>query len=371
MNKDEVIKKRLSIDKKFGRYFFLAVAIVIICSLIGFVLFVDRQAIAKIIEFNLKNPEQALELQTIIRRGIIILLLNTLVISLIVMKITNKLLITPIKQITLATKKVATGDFNVNLESKRNDEIGELTENFNKMVKDIVSTEKLQKEFIDNVSHEIKTPISSIQGFAKMIRDGDITEEERKDYSQIIIDESNRLLNLSGNMLKLSKLQNQSKILNKESINITEQIRKAISLLEAKWSEKEIKFDINMEEKYYTCDEDLMFQVWTNLIDNGIKFSKDKGKIKISLHQQYDDIIVQFKDYGIGMDEDECKQVFTRFYQIDKSHSGKGFGLGLPIVKRIVELSNGTIWVESKINEGTMVTVKLPIEKDSSNVIIV
>jgi len=270
----------------------------------------------------------------------------------------------PIKKISGAAKKVAAGDFSIKLETYREDEIGELTNNFNDMVKDLGSIESLQKEFVDNVSHEIKTPITSIQGFAQLLRDDNISKEEKNEYIDIIEEESNRLLNLSTSMLKLSKLQNQNKITNAEQIDISEQIRKALSILEPKWREKEIVFNISMENKYFYGDEDLIFQVWINLLENAIKFSEQKGKIDIILKEKDNWIEIVIKDYGIGMDEEEKKKVFTRFYQIDKSHSGKGSGLGLAIVKRIIELSKGEIKIESEKNMGTTIIIKLPIEKN-------
>jgi len=239
------------------------------------------------------------------------------------------------------------------------------------MVKDLGSIESLQKEFVDNVSHQIKTPISSIQGFAELLEEDNLSKEERKEYTSIIKEESNRLLNLTTNMLKLSKLQNQSRITNKEQIDIAEQIRKNISLLEPKWKEKEIVFNISLEEKYFYGDGELTFQAWGNLIENAIKFSKPHGKIDISLKEKENWIEIKIKDNGIGMSEDEKKRIFTRFYQIDKSHSEQGSGLGLAIVKRIIELSKGTIDVESQKDIGTTITVNLPIEKEKSEVLVV
>ena len=262
----------------------------------------------------------------------------------------------PIKQINEATKKVTKGDYDIELETKRKDEIGELTENFNKMIKGLKSTENLQKEFINNVSHEIKTPISSIEGFAKFLKDKDLSDEDREEYANIIIEEAERLTTLTGKMLKLSKLHNQEIIVNKQEINVAEQIRKAISILEHKWAKKDIKINVNLEEKIILGDEDLIFQVWLNLLENAIKFSKQNGNI-----------IVTIKDYGIGMAEEELEKVFERFYQIDKSHSEEGSGLGLAIVKRIIELSEGEIKFESKENKGTTAIVKLPTSKAKNN----
>lgn len=239
------------------------------------------------------------------------------------------------------------------------------------MTKGLKSTENLQKEFINNVSHEIKTPISSIEGFAKLLKDKNISNEEREEYSNIIIEEAERLSNLTGKMLKLSKLHNQDKIINKQEVLIAEQIRKAISLLEPKWSEKNIKINVSLEENIFLGDEELIFQVWINLFENAIKFSNNNCQIDIKEFYNNEEIVVVIKDYGIGMQESELEKVFERFYQIDKSHSAEGSGLGLAIVKRIIELSNGKIEIKSKESKGTTVIVKLPKPKGKNNKIII
>lgn len=263
------------------------------------------------------------------------------------------------------------GDYDVELETKREDEIGEVTHNFNKMIKGLQSTENLQTEFINNVSHEIKTPISSIEGFAKLLKEKDLSDEEREEYSNIIIEESERLTNLTGKMLKLSKLHNQDRITNKQEILISEQIRRAISLLEPKWAEKDIKIKVNLEECSFLGDTELMFQVWVNLLDNAIKFSNPNGDIDVKVAIKDNNINVTVRDYGVGMQEAEMEKIFERFYQIDRSHSEEGCGLGLAIVKRIIELSEGTIEVESKENQGTTVKVKLPLDSVKNNKIII
>ena len=259
------------------------------------------------------------------------------------------------------------GDFVLNYDQMS---ATKLVDNFNKMVKDLGSIECLQKEFIDNVSHEIKTPISSIQGFAELLKDDNLTKEEREEYTNIIIEESNRLLNLSTNMLKLSKLQNQNKIVKKDQVDIAEQIRKAITLLEPKWSKKEITFNVSLQEKYFFGDEELIFQVWVNLIENAIKYSNENSKIDVTMSSNAKDIRVQIRDYGRGMNKENTKKIFSRFYQIDKSHSQEGNGLGLAIVKRIIELSNGKIEVDSEENVGTIITVILPVEKETNKILI-
>lgn len=360
-------KTKKSIKGSLAFVFFIGILVVIITTIIGFYILIDNQIINKLIQIHIEDIG---ELENIIRRNVVLLLLNAIVISIIIIQIISRIILNPIKQITEATEKVASGDFSIELETNRKGEIQELVDNFNKMVKDLGSIECLQKEFIDNVSHEIKTPISSIQGFAELLKDDNLTKEEREEYTNIIIEESDRLLHLSTNMLKLSKLQNQSKIVKKEQIDVAEQIRKAITLLEPKWSKKELTFNVSLEEKYFFGDEELIFQVWVNLIENAIKFSKENSKIDIRMDSNDDYIEVQIKDYGRGMNKEEIERIFSRFYQIDKSHSQEGNGLGLAIVKRIIELSDGTIEVSSEENVGTIMTVNLPIEKEKNKIII-
>lgn len=304
----------------------------------------------------------SLLLSSITNGNKIITVLNIFIISGILMGTATQKMLKPIKQINEATKEVASGNFEVELETKRKDEIAELIKNFNKMVKELKSIEGIQKDFVDNVSHEFKTPISSIQGFAQLLQEDEKSKEERIEYSRIIIEESNRLLNLSNNMLKLSSLQNKELITNKQKIDISEQIKKAIYLLKKNWQEKNIKFNLNLEKKTFYGDEELIFQVWVNLIENAIKFSNDSGNVDIIMQSYDNKLKVIIKDYGIGI-EDTAK-IFDRFYQADESHSQSGFGLGLTIVKRIIELSEGEILIESKKGEGSTFSVILPLAEE-------
>lgn len=186
----------------------------------------------------------------------------------------------------------------------------------------------------------------------------------------VIFEESDRLLKLSTNILKLSKLQHQEKITKKDTIDISEQIRKVIAMLEPKWRKKKLDISVDFINCYFCGDEDLMFQVWTNLIDNAIKFSNENGKIDLKTQIIKDKIIVQIKDYGIGMEKKEIDKIYTRFYQADESHSQEGSGLGLSIVKRIIDLSEGEIEINSTKNSGTTIKVKLPIKQKQSKILI-
>ena len=368
INNKNRIKKR-SIQKEMVIEFLIAIILVAIFSIIGFYVFVNQEA-SKIIEINLIGSENSKEILSIIRRSILIILLNSIIISTIIIKISSKKILKPMEKMIDATKKVASGDFDIRLETKRNDETVEFVNNFNYMVAELGKTELLQKDFIDNVSHEIKTPINSIQGFAKLLKEENITKDEKEEYISIIIEETNRLLKLSNNILKLAKLQHQDTITNKSKINLTEQIRKVLTLLEPKWRKKGLEISISYKNFFFEGNEELLFQVWTNIIDNAIKFTKEKGRIDIRLEEKDNNVEISIKDNGIGMQEEEIEKVFNKFYQVDVSHGGEGSGLGLSIVKKIVELSNGNIKIDSKLNEGTNVKVELPIAEKENTIVI-
>ena len=358
-------------QRSLMRNFIIAIVLVAILTIVEFSVLVVPKMQDKLIEINIRDKEQIDSLIYVTRKICGFAILNIVIISAVLVRINLKNIFRPIEQINEATKKVALGEYDIELESKREDEIGELTNNFNKMTHGLKSTENLQKEFINNVSHEIKTPVSSIEGFAKFLKDKNLTQEEREEYANIIIEEAKRLENLTGKILKLSKLNNQEIITNKQEIEVAEQIRKAISLLEPKWSKKDIKINVSLEEKIFLGDEDLIFQVWVNIIDNAIKFSNEGGSIDIKVYEKDGNINVEIKDRGIGMKEEELEKVYDRFYQIDRSHSKEGSGLGLAIVKRIVELSEGKIEIKSKENKGTTVIVKLPVTSEKNNKIII
>jgi len=367
--KEKIFGAKRTIQRGMVIQLSIAIILVIILSAISLYIF-THQAIAKYMVFNIDTETARNELWKIFRLGIGIIVVNTILISFAIIRISTKILAEPLKKSIEATKKVAEGDFTVRLETKRDDEIKELVDNFNIMVEQLGKTEILQKDFIDNVSHEIKTPINSIQGFTKLLDDNNLSEQERKEYINIILEETNRLLKLSNNILKLAKLQHQDKIINNEEINLSEQIKKAVLLLEPKWKDKNINFSVDAKEVYFYGDEDLLFQVWTNILDNAIKFSNENGKISVKISVAQDKISVSIKDNGIGMDSEELGMIYTRFYQIDKSHSGEGSGLGLAIVKRIVEISNGEINVQSEKGKGTTFAIILPQKKKTNKIVI-
>lgn len=270
-----------------------------------------------------------------------------------------KRVVGPVLKLSWATKEVARGNFDIQLECRSDDEVGQLTENFNTMTRELKSIEYLRKDFITNVSHEFKTPIASIQGFAKLLQSGRLSAEEKREYTDIIVEETARLSNLSSNILKISKLENQAIIKNKVMFSLDEQIRRSILLLEHEWNKKNIEFDIELEKIEYLGDEELLEQVWLNLIGNAIKFSNINGKISIRLNQTVNAVIVTVSDNGMGMRDETITRIFEKFYKGDQTHSYEGSGLGLSLVKRILDLCGGKIGVESQINEGSTFTVEL------------
>lgn len=292
------------------------------------------------------------------RVGLTLILCITIGAILIIL--TGKKAIAPIVNLTSATKEVAKGNFNVHIDNKGKDEVGELTRNFNKMTDQLKGIEYLRKDFISNVSHEFKTPIASIQGFAKLLQNKNISDIDKQEYLEIIVEETSRLSKLTTNILKLSKLENEGMITNKTIFSLDEQIRKVIVLLEHEWSKKNIDFNINLESLSFKGDDELLQQVWINLISNSIKFSNINSTISIKLIKLKSCIKITISDKGIGMDENTMERIFEKFYQGDKTHASEGNGLGLSLVKRIIDLCEGKIYVKSIPCKGTTFIIELP-----------
>lgn len=270
--------------------------------------------------------------------------------------IVGKMIIKPLKEITNATKKVATGDFSVELVNNRNDELGELIESFNKMTKELGSIEILRNDFVSDISHEFKTPITSIEGYTKLLVD--CSNEDRNEYIDIILRETKRLSTMATNILTINKLDNEG-IYNSEEFRLDEQIRKSVLLLENKWSHKDLDIDVDLDEVKIKGNKNLINQIWINLLDNAIKFSPQGKSIKIRLRNQKDKCEFTIEDEGPGIGKEEQKKIFDKFYKADKSRKKEGNGLGLSIVKKIVDLHQGNIHVESEAKVGTKIIVIL------------
>lgn len=253
----------------------------------------------------------------------------------------------PLRELMSASDRIADGDFDVRVHLTGSDDIRELGRKFNHMAEELGSIEMLRNDFVNNFSHEFKTPIVSIQGFAKALKKADISEKEREEYLDIIIDESKRLVSLSTNVLYLSRIENQSILTDKKHFNLSEQIRLVIALLDQKFTEKNLEAEFDGEEIFIDGNEEMLKQVWINLLDNAIKFSPNGEKIEVRLKAISNTISVKIRDYGCGMTPEQKQHIFEKFYQGDPSHSAAGNGLGLAIVKKIVELHGGQVVVRS------------------------
>lgn len=265
----------------------------------------------------------------------------------------------PIARLRKATQQVAQGDFTVRVAASGRDELSCLMKNFNDMVEALARNEYLQKDFISNVSHELKTPIASILGFARLLQSEGLDEATRREYVDIIADESQRLSHLSQNLLRLSSLD-RVPVTEAKPYALDEQLRRMVVQLEPTWESKAINWELDLSPTTVTAHEELLAEVWINLLANAIKFSSQDGVIQINCYAT-DQVYVEITDHGCGMDKDTMSRIFERFYQGDTSHSREGSGLGLCIVKKIIAQSGGEIHVRSTPGKGATFRVALPL----------
>lgn len=272
-------------------------------------------------------------------------------------------LVRPIKKLTKATKRIASGDFNVKLNIKQTSELGTLARSFEEMMYDLQQLEQMRREFVTNVSHEVQSPLTSISGYALALKQVDLSDHERSRYLDIIIAEAKRMSKMSDSLLKLSMLESQSKQLRLVTLSLDEQIRRVIVALQPQWSTRNIHFELDLLTVKVKADHDQLNQVWTNILRNSIKFSEDGSVINVSIKTDIKNAIVRISDTGIGIHLEDQKRIFERFFKADRSHSRQydGSGMGLAIVKQIVSLHQGDILVESEPGQGTTFIVTLPI----------
>ncbi len=285
--------------------------------------------------------------------------ISTIVASLLT-SLVSKYFFLPIKILRQAMSKVSDGDFDVTIETKFNaSEIKEVYAGFNMMTQELKSTEILQTDFVSNVSHEFKTPITAIEGYSTLLQGCENLDDEQQEYIEKILFNTKRLSVLISNILLLSKLENQSLMSQKNNFRLDEQIRQSIVGLEPLWEEKEIVFDIDLEEINYSGNENLMVHIWSNLIGNAIKFSPKGRLVKIKLENNDGEVVFTVEDRGDGISDESIKHIFDKFYQGDNSHKQEGNGLGLALVKRIVLLHNGSVFAENLVDGGCRFTVIL------------
>lgn len=261
-----------------------------------------------------------------------------------------------------AINKMASGDFNVFVKTNELDPFNEVADEVNRMAKELGSLEKMRQDFISDVSHEIQSPLTSISGFAALLRKGNLSESQISRYANIIEAESKRLSKLSENLLRLSNLESENHNLNLKNYQIDKQIESILLMLEPQWSAKSITLDVSLDKTIVCGDEDLLSQVFINLLHNAIKFTSENGNIGVKLSSNENEIECKISDTGRGISPQDQPRIFERFYKADKSRDRSlgGNGLGLSIVKKIVDLHGGKISLTSEIGKGTEFTIFLP-----------
>lgn len=270
----------------------------------------------------------------------------------------------PIMELSKAMQKVAKGDYTIRLEPPPHgpkSEMYDLWGSFNQMVQELGSTETLHADFVSNVSHEFKTPLAAISGYATLLQDDTLTVEERNEYVNTIIQSTKALTKMTGNILSLSRLETQTIISEKESFRVDEQIRQCILRLEPVWSARNLNIDPDLDRIIWNGNVELTSHIWTNLLENAVKFTPPGGEIRITAQEKDPWLVITFQDSGIGMSPEVQAHIFDKFYQGDPSHKKKGNGLGLALVRKIVTLYGGSIQVESQPDLGSSFRILLPL----------
>lgn len=279
----------------------------------------------------------------------------------------GKRILQPIANLRKAMTEVSQGDFSIVLDDQQKvHEVAQLYHDFNLMVRGLNSIEMLQNNFVSDVSHEFKTPIATIQGYVQLLQADDLSQTERQDYLRRIQDGTQQLSQLTENILKLTKLENQELGLEKQHFRLDEQLRQVILFLQPRWENQGIDWQLDLVNTDYFGNEELLYQVWLNLIDNALKYSPKNTTITISLKVLPDTVIVTISDQGIGMAEKTIPKIFDKFYQSDTSRKSKGNGLGLALVQKIIALHQGEIKVTSKLAVGTTFKIYLPLHTKKS-----
>lgn len=262
-----------------------------------------------------------------------------------------------------ATKEVAKGNFDVAVaEESPIRELRDMAHNFNRMTKELAGTELLRSDFVENVSHEFKTPLSAIEGYATLLQKPGLSEEKRAEYTGKILYNTRRLSTLTSNILLLSRLENQELDIPRETFCLDEQLREVILSQEEGWAGKGLELEVDLDSADYRGNRDLLAQVWQNLLGNAVKFVPERGLVRVLLRREANRLRVSVVDTGPGMSGEVQRRVFEKFYQGDPSRASQGNGLGLALAKRVVDLHGGEIVVSSKEGKGTTFTVYLPLD---------
>lgn len=290
------------------------------------------------------------------------ILVFTSIISILFVLISGRYIVKPVVKLTNATKKIRRGNYDVALEVRRKDEIGQLADSFAKMASELEKSEAARQEFVANVSHELQSPLTSMQGFARLLGSGTLTEKEQKEYLTVLSEETTRLSSLTKQLLTLASLDQESELRKKEPVQLAEQWRQLIQMTEWSWREKELTINLELADINYSGDAELLYQVWSNLLNNAIKYTPQGGDIQVRLYEETTNVFVEVWNSGAGISKEDMAKIFDRFYKASQSRTREegSSGLGLSICKKIITLHHGEISVESNTEKGTTFIVRLP-----------
>lgn len=344
-------KEKQGILKAFGNFFvfFLLIGFVVTCN---FILFLHS--------VNMEESE--------IREAAPITFINVLLLSLLFalidvfrrMWMINR----PVRRIRQGMKKMIAGDFQTRIPyikgENSDNEFDDIIKGLNEMAAELSGVETLRTDFVANVSHEIKTPLAVIRNYGTMLQNPQLSEAQRIEYAKAVTEQTRKLSDLISNILKLNRLENQQIYPDKKEYNLTEQICECLLVFEHAWEEKDLEIETDLEEDVIICqDAQLLSLVWNNLFSNAVKFCKRGGKIEVKVRKAGEDIFVTISDDGCGISPEVGRHIFEKFYQGDTSHATQGNGLGLALVKRVIDIVGGDISVQSALGEGTTFCVRL------------
>ncbi len=292
---------------------------------------------------------------------LLVFAVSTVVIIALIAFLWGRIPLSPLNRLIDAMHRLSLGDYSVRLRDSRIHIFNELNHSFNKLATELGNTEMLSSDFVNNFSHEFKTPIMSIKGFAGLLRRPDISDAQKEEYASIIESESERLASMATNVLDLTRLENLTILSDVKRLNLSEQVRTCILLLENRIESKSIDLHAEFDEYYVNGSDELLRRVWINILDNAVKYSPDGATLDVSVSQSSDVCLVSIHNTGSFIPEESRDHIFSKFYQSDRSHASTGCGLGLAIAKRIVTLHRGAIKVESSVEDGTTFNIYLPV----------
>lgn len=356
-NNEETMKNFLSVLSRYTM-FFLLMSFVITCCMLLFLKTLQS-------ELEIEYTQEQIQLAAKLTFGNVIFLS---VICVVIDGIWRRVTVArPVKRITTAAQKVMQGDLTTHIQPINNSAAGfdTIIEYFNNMVEELSGMETLRTDFIANVSHELKTPLAVIQNYGTMLKQPGLSEEKRIEYARTITDTSQNLANMVSGILMLNKLENQKIYPKAHEFDLGEQLCECLIAFEDIWEDKNIEIETDIEENVMiNADARLLSLVWNNLFSNAIKFTDFGGKISLNLEAANEYAVVKISDTGCGISKEVGEHIFEKFYQGDTSHATKGNGLGLALVKRVVDIAGGDISVASEVGKGSTFTVKLRRKKD-------